>query len=61
MPPSNAEEQLDAEHGDTSVRYRRVDNVLGDDAPLPGMAVRELAEAELHMVSAHEPATFAEA
>jgi len=60
-PPPDAEDQLDAEHSDTPVRFRRLDNVLGDDAPLPGMAERELAEGELHMVSSLEPASFAEA
>ncbi|KAK3125062.1 hypothetical protein QOZ80_7BG0599500 [Eleusine coracana subsp. coracana] len=60
-PPADAEESLDAEHDDTPVRFRRVDNILGDDGPLPDLAVCEMAEAELHMLSTQEPATFAEA
>lgn len=41
------------------MRFRRIDNVLGD-AEVPGLAHRELAD-ELNVVSAEEPASFAEA
>lgn len=57
-PPPDAEDQLDAKHGDTPVRFRRVDNILD---VLPGLAVRGLAEEELNMLSAQEPASLAEA
>lgn len=41
------------------MRFRRIDNVLGD-AEVPGLAHRELAD-ELNVVSVEEPASFAEA
>lgn len=59
-PLSNDEDRVDAYHDDEPLRYRTVDNILGDQ-PVPGMAVHDV-EAELHL--AHEdgePRSFAEA
>lgn len=59
-PLSNDEDRVDAYHDDEPLRYRTVDNILGDQ-PVPGMAVHDV-EAELHL--AHEdgePHSFAEA
>jgi hypothetical protein len=41
-------------------RYRLVDNLLGNASP-PGHAPRVLEQLELHVVSADEPASLAEA
>jgi hypothetical protein len=52
---------VDAFHDGEEVRFRRVDNVLGD-AATPGLAARLLGEEEeLMMLSTEEPATFAAA
>ncbi|KAK3121549.1 hypothetical protein QOZ80_8BG0656020 [Eleusine coracana subsp. coracana] len=59
-PPSNDEDRLDAYHDDTPVRYRTVDDLLGDTEPPPGLAAR-VVDAELHLACTGEPATFQEA
>jgi len=56
-PPPDVTEFVDAFYDDEEVRFRRVDNVLGD-AATPGLAARLLGE-ELMMMSTEEPATFA--
>ncbi|EEC81933.1 hypothetical protein OsI_25798 [Oryza sativa Indica Group] len=58
-PPPDVEDDLDADHDDAPLRFRRIDDVLGPATP-PGQAVRELSE-ELFAVTAEEPASFAEA
>jgi hypothetical protein len=50
---------LDADHDDAPLRFRRLDNVLGPTSP-PGLAQRELEE-HLLLASDTEPSTFAEA
>ncbi|WVZ88501.1 hypothetical protein U9M48_035018 [Paspalum notatum var. saurae] len=55
-PPPGAEEHLDAEYDNEPLRFRTVDNILGD-ASLPGQAVRELDE-QLFLASAEEPPTL---
>lgn len=58
--PPSSQGDLDADHGDEApLRFRRINNVLGD-AEVPGLAHRELAD-ELNVVSVEEPASFAEA
>lgn len=60
-PPSNASTVLDADHSSGApIRFRAVDDLLGDASPR-GLAPRELSTAELHIVSADEPASFVEA
>jgi hypothetical protein len=65
-------DRLDTFHGDTPVRYRRVDNILGEAGPVLGQAEHVMAHAqrerqrrvqeELQLVAGDmEPATFAEA
>jgi len=59
-PGTGASQLLDADHdADAPVRYRSVDNVLGEATP-PGFAARELEE-QLLLASEAEPATFEEA
>jgi hypothetical protein len=59
-PVSGADEHLDADHDDDApLRFRRLDNVLGQ-ADTPGLAHRELEE-RLLLASDAEPASFEEA
>jgi len=58
-PPSAGDVDLDADHDDAPLRFRRLDNVLGPTSPL-GLAQRELEE-HLLLASDTEPSTFAEA
>jgi hypothetical protein len=60
-PPSHDEERIDAAHSNTPVRYRTVDNLIGENAPAPGIAQRELEEASLLLAGPGEPCSFAEA
>ncbi|KAF0904668.1 hypothetical protein E2562_036070, partial [Oryza meyeriana var. granulata] len=53
-PPSHDEERLDAAHSDMPVRYRTVDNLIGEDALGPGLAQRELEEASLLLAGPRE-------
>ncbi|CAO2199473.1 unnamed protein product [Urochloa humidicola] len=58
-PPSNISEFVDAFHEGEEVRFRRMDNVVGD-AAVPGLATRILDDDHaLLLMSAEEPATFA--
>ena len=59
MPPSAGDVDLDADHDDAPLRFRRLDNMLGPTSP-PGLAQRELEE-HLLLASDTEPSTFAEA
>ena len=60
-PPQDVTKFVDAFHDGEEVRFRRVDNVLGD-AATPGLAARLLGEEEeLMMLSTEESATFAAA
>lgn len=59
VSPPSGEPDLDDEHDGAPLRFRRVDNILGD-AVVPGQAQRELGD-ELHAVSAEEPTSFTEA
>jgi hypothetical protein len=58
-PPPNVTDFVDAFHEGEEVRFRRVDNVIGE-AEVPGLAVRGLdgADNTLLLMSAEEPATF---
>lgn len=59
-PLSQDDARLDVEHGESPpIRYRTYDNLLWEDEPVPGLAERNL-DAELHLVSTGEPASFAE-
>ncbi|KAF0909137.1 hypothetical protein E2562_024916 [Oryza meyeriana var. granulata] len=60
-PLSHDEERLDVAHSDTPVRYRTVDNLIGEDALGPGLAQRELEEASLLLAGPGEPCSFVEA
>jgi hypothetical protein len=59
-PLESDEEQLDAAHGESPMRYRTYDNIIGAGEPVLGLAVRNLIE-ELNLMSTGEPCTFAEA
>ncbi|WVZ50183.1 hypothetical protein U9M48_001461 [Paspalum notatum var. saurae] len=60
-PPPNAAEYLDADYDGEPVHYRLVNDVVGPATP-PGLAARELDEAEeLLFGSAEEPPSYAEA
>jgi hypothetical protein len=57
---SNDEDRIDAYHGGEPLRYRTVDNLLGEQ-PVPGLAQHDF-EAELHLAQDDdEPRSFAEA
>ena len=58
-PLGTGEVDLDADHDDAPLRFRRVDNVLGPTSP-PGLAHWETSE-QLLLASDAEPSTFAEA
>jgi predicted dithiol-disulfide oxidoreductase (DUF899 family) len=58
-PLSNDEDRIDAYHGGEPLRYRTVDNLLGEQ-PIPGLAQHNF-EAELHLAQDDgEPRSFAE-
>jgi hypothetical protein len=59
-PLENDEERLDAAHGESSMRYRAYDNIIGAGEHVSGLTVRNLVE-ELNLMSMGEPCTFAEA
>jgi hypothetical protein len=57
---SHDEERIDAYHDGEPLRYRTMENLLGDQ-PVPGLAPHDL-EAQLHLVcNDSEPQSFAEA
>jgi hypothetical protein len=60
MPLENDEERLDAAHGESPMRYRAYDNIIGAGEHVSGLAVHNLIE-ELKLMSTGEPCTFAEA
>ena len=49
---------MDAYHKGEELRFRRLDDIVGGTGP-SGMAGRLLNDAELLLVSAEEPPTFA--
>ena len=57
-PPSDISEFVDAFHDGEEVRFRRLDNIIGN-AGAKGLASRLLDDPELLLVSAEEPPTFA--
>jgi hypothetical protein len=59
-PLENDDERLDAAHGESPMRYRTYDNIIGAGKHVPGLAARNLIE-ELNLMSTREPCTFAEA
>jgi hypothetical protein len=59
VTPLENDERLDAAHGESPVRYRAYDNIIGAGEHVPGLAVRNLNE-ELNLMSTGEPCTFAE-
>jgi transposase InsO family protein len=58
-PLADDADHVDAAHDDTPLRYRTVDNILGDQA-VPGYVQRNM-DAELHLTHTGEPCSFAEA
>ena len=56
-PQSDITEFVDAFHEGEEVRFRRLDDIIGDTGPL-GLAGRLLNDQELLLVSAEEPPTF---
>jgi len=60
MPLSNAEDRIDAYHEGEPLRYRTVEDILGE-LSVPGLVLHDLA-AELHLMhNDGEPRSFAEA
>ena len=59
-PLPNDDERVDASHDNTPLRYRGIDNVIGD-VPVPGHAARDLNDETLCLVCEGEPSSFAEA
>ena len=57
-PPSDITEFMDAYHEGKEVRFHRLDDIIGGTGP-SGLASRLLNDAELLLVSAEEPPTFA--
>jgi len=57
-PLEDDEDRLDASYDDEPLRYRTMENILGDDSP-PGQAPRLFAQ--LHLSHAGEPTGYAEA
>ena len=56
-PPTDIDEYVDAFHDGEEVRFRRVDNIVGEGGA-PGLASRFLDDVELLLVSAEEPPMF---
>jgi hypothetical protein len=54
------EDCIDAMHDDTPLRYRTVDDILDDQAVMPG-SVQCNIDAELHLTHIGEPCSLAEA
>ena len=59
-PPPSASSNVDAEYSGEPLRFRAVDDLVGDSSP-PGQAARVLDDLELHLGSAEEPPSFAAA
>ena len=57
-PPSDIDEYVDAFHDGEEVRFRRVDNLVGELAT-PSLASKLLGDQELLLVSAEETPMFA--
>ena len=57
-PPSDITEFVDAYHEGEEVRFHRLDDIIGSTGS-SGLASRLLNDAELLLVSAEEPPTFA--
>ena len=57
-PPSDITEFVDVFHEGEEVWFHRLDDIVGSTGPL-GLAGRLLNDAELLLVSAEEPPTFA--
>ena len=57
-PPSDITEFVDAFHEGEEVRFHKLDDIVGGTGP-SGLADRLLNDAELLLVSAEEPPTFA--
>jgi len=60
MPPLSASTNVDAEYSGEPLRFRAVDDLVGDTSP-PGQAARVLNDLELHLGSAEELPSFAAA
>ena len=56
-PPTDIDKFVDAFHDGEEVRFRRVDNIVGEGGA-PKVASRLLDDPELLLVSAEEPPTF---
>ena len=59
-PPSVRDGNLDADHDNTPLRFRKLEDMIGP-VTLRGFAPRVLAIKELHVVSSDEPVSFAKA
>ena len=57
-PPSDITEFVDAFHEGEEVRFHRLDDIIGGTGP-SGLPGRLLNDAEMLLVSAEEPPTFA--
>jgi hypothetical protein len=59
VPLADDDDRLDDAHGDTPVRYRKVEDLIGGEEPVPGLAPRKL-DSELHLASTGEMCSFVE-
>ena len=57
-PPSSTSTNIDAEYSGEPLRFRAVEDLVGDTSPA-GQAARVLDDLELHLGSAEEPSSFA--
>jgi hypothetical protein len=59
-PSEGDEDRIDAAHDDSPLRYRIVDDILGDQAVTPG-SVQHKIDTELHLTHTREPCSLTEA
>lgn len=60
LPYQDLSDHLDIDHDDAPLRLRSMDAVVGQ-APVPGLAARDLQQEQLHAVSADEPSSLEDA
>jgi hypothetical protein len=54
------EDRIDVAHNDTLLCYHTIDDILGDQAMMPGSVQRNI-DAELHLMQTREPCSLTEA
>jgi hypothetical protein len=59
-PSEGDEDRIDATHDGSPLRYRIIDDILGDQAVMPGSVQRKI-DTELHLTHTGEPCSLTEA